>query len=196
MRVFAVTTIVLTTVLAMLPHEAQADHIAYDNTGGQTGLQNYGNNLGLDFTVNAPVHITSLGAFDNGDAANLAGVVGSSGITVGIFNLSTMALAANTTTVHFSPTDAGTQINGDAFMTTHFDLQPGNYAVVAFNDGNTNTNGGAERDQHRGHRQRIDHIHRHGPIQRHCHVAGISTESQWRTHESLRCGDLSILSGA
>ncbi len=41
----------------------------------------------------------------------------------------------------FSPTNAGTQINGDAFLPTNITLLDGSYRIVAFNDGNYNSNG-------------------------------------------------------
>ncbi len=130
----------LVAVVALPLAQVVADTIAYDNqpTGG---LQNYGNNLGLDFTVNSPILITQLGAFDNGVVANLNGVAGGTGIDVGIFSLSSETLVG--TSVHFnSTTDAGTQINADAFLPVHINLPAGNYTVVALNDGNYNSGGG------------------------------------------------------
>lgn len=127
---------------AVLPSAfANADTIAYDNPAGVSPLQNFGNNLGLEFNVTTPIRVTELGAFDNGVLANLEGTVGG-GIDVGIFNRTTMTLVGPT--VHFNSTsDAGTQINGDAFLPVNITLQNGSYAVVAFNDDNANTNGGA-----------------------------------------------------
>jgi len=121
---------------------AQASLIAYDNASGVGTLQNWTGSLGLDFTVNQPISVTSLGAFDNGVIANLIGSDGSSGVTVGIFNLATDTLVG--TEVTFTPTNAGTQINGDAFLSvTPFLLSTGNYTVVSFNDTNYNSQGGA-----------------------------------------------------
>jgi hypothetical protein len=126
-----------------------ADTIAYDNMGGivavlngnNPGIQNYGNDLGLDFTVNAPIRVTELGAFDNGNPNLLSGVNGTSGITVGIFNTTTGLQVGPSVT--FTPTNAGTQINGDAFLPTDITLLDGNYTIVAYNDGNYNQNGNA-----------------------------------------------------
>jgi hypothetical protein len=125
----------------------EADTIAYDNAGGITavlngnnpGIQNYGNDLGLDFTVNGPIRVTELGAFDNGNPNLLNGVNGTSGITVGIFNTTTGLQVGPSVT--FSASNVGTQINGDAFLPTNITLLDGNYTIVAYNDGNYNANG-------------------------------------------------------
>jgi hypothetical protein len=130
--------------IGLLPlARVEADTIAFDNASGVGGLQNYGNDLGLDFTVNAPIRVTELGAFDNGNPSLLTGVNGATpGITVGIFNTTTGLQVGPSVT--FTPTNAGTQINGDAFLPTDITLLAGNtYSVVAYNDGNYNSNGPA-----------------------------------------------------
>lgn len=128
--------------LTLLPAGLRADFIAYDNTNTNTSLnQNYGNNLGLEFDVNQAITITSLGAYDTGNPSQLNGPNGTSGVTVGIYNRNTQSLV--TPTVTFTPTNPGTQINSDAFLSiTPTTLGPGNYMVVAFNDNNYNSYGG------------------------------------------------------
>jgi hypothetical protein len=113
--------------------------IAYDNTftAGQPN-QDFGNSLGLDFNVNQTIQITALGAYDSGLTSQLSGVNGS-GVTVGIYDRTTDSLVAGSTTVTFTPSNAGTQINADAFLPVSFTLSPGSYSVVAFNDNNYNS---------------------------------------------------------
>lgn len=120
---------------------AHSGTIAYDN-GAVAQNQNYGGSLGLDFTVNGPISINQLGAFDSGLVANLAGRDGRSGVTVAIFNVATGLQVGPSVT--FSPTNAGTMINGDAFMSVKpFTLTSGTYSIVAANDINYNSQGGA-----------------------------------------------------
>lgn len=103
------------------------------------GLQDWNGRLGMDFTVVNPVLVTSLGAFDNGDITRLNGVTGA-GVDVAIFNLITGLQVG--TSVHFSATDAGSQMAGDvadAFKSVSgFVLTPGRYTIVAVNDRNYN----------------------------------------------------------
>lgn len=134
----------------LLAAQARAT-IAYDNPGGIPG-GTYGSttagmqdlplcSLGLNFTVNAPIVVTALGAFDNGLTANLAGADGSSGVTVGIYNDTTKLLVGST--VLFTASSFGTQNNGDAFKAiSPLALTAGTtYTVVAFNDDDFNTQG-------------------------------------------------------
>ena len=120
---------------------AGASTIAYDNQITLAPLQGFGDSLGLDFQVNTPISVSELGVFDNGLTSNLLGVDGQSGVTVQIYNISgTPTLIGPSVT--FTPTSAGFQVNGDAFMNvTPFLLGPGKYSVVAFNDDNYNTFG-------------------------------------------------------
>ncbi len=116
-----------------------ASIIAYDNgaPAHPAGIQNWQGNLGLDFTVDKTISVTALGAFDDGNPANLVGTR-HNGVVVGIFNLSTSSLVAPT--VLLTPTSFGSQINGDAFAAvTPFTLGPGNYSVVTLNDPNYNS---------------------------------------------------------
>jgi hypothetical protein len=93
--------------------------------------------LGLDFTVDKTISVTALGAFDDGNPANLVGTR-ANGVVVGIFNLSTSSLVAPT--VLLTPTSFGSQVHGDAFAAvTPFTLGPGNYSVVTLNDPNYNS---------------------------------------------------------
>jgi hypothetical protein len=124
--------------LIAIPRGASAD-IAFDNAAGVPagGIQNWVGNLGLDFIVNSPVTVTQLGAFDNGDTANLAGTAGG-GVTVGIFDVTSGLLVAPSLII--SPSSVGSQINGDFMVdVTPFDLTPGTYSIVTLNDVNYNT---------------------------------------------------------
>ena len=119
---------------------AGATTIAYDNVNLGQGNQDYGGSLGLDFTVNSPIFVTGLGAYDTGNPAQLIGQDASSGVTVYIAKLSNSTQIGPSVT--FTPTNAGTQINADAFLSVpEFVLPAGNYSVVAWNDNNYNTNG-------------------------------------------------------
>ena len=121
--------------------QTHADIIAYDNNASvpAAGIQNWQGNLGLDFTVNKTISVTALGAFDNGNPANLLGsnpTIG--GVTVGIFDLTTSTLVGPSEVI--TPINFGSQINGDAFVAiAPFVLGPGNYSVVSFNDPNYNS---------------------------------------------------------
>ena len=118
--------------------------VVYADLTSVSPLQNYGNLLGMDFQVTSAINITSLGAFDNGLAANLAGKDGS-GVTVGIFSLGGTLQGSS---VHFAAADIVTQTGGDAFKTvTSFVLAPGSYSIVALNDINYNSEGAANLTQ-------------------------------------------------
>jgi hypothetical protein len=132
------TAVGLILVLIAIPRGASAD-IAFDNAANvpANGIQNWVGNLGLDFIVSSPVTVTQLGAFDNGDTANLSGTVGA-GVTVGIFDVTSGLLAAPS--VIITPSSVGSQINGDFLVdVTPFDLSPGTYSIVTLNDANYNT---------------------------------------------------------
>jgi len=129
--------------VSSLPLVASADTIAYDNAAGSYPYQSYGagsiqnwvGSLGLDFNVNSPIEITALGAFDNGNSANLIGTT-ATGVTVGIYNASTEQLVGSS--VLFTPSSPSIQINGDAFLPTSLTLVKGSYTVVTFEDENYN----------------------------------------------------------
>ncbi len=123
--------------------QAHAAIIAFDNAAAQApaGIQNWKGNLGLDFTVNQTISVTALGAFDDGNPADLVGTR-ANGVTVGIYSLSTSSLVAPS--VLFTPANFGSQVNGDAFLAvTPFNLGPGKYTVVSLNDPNFNSGLGA-----------------------------------------------------
>jgi len=120
--------------------QANADFIAYDNHVTAKPLQNFGHNLGLDFHVNSMIRVPGLGAFNNGVMANLAGVDPTKGVTVGIFSLATGLLVGPS--VHFTAASVGgTQVGGDYFFATNYQLAVGDYSIVAFNDKNFNSQG-------------------------------------------------------
>ena len=126
----------------------QPNSIAFNNPGSIPSgeLQNFQGSLGLGFNVNAghSIYVTSLGAFDNGNTANLAGSDGHSGVTVGIYNQATGQLISQSLSETFTPSSSASQIGGDAFLpVTPFLLGPGHYSIVTFNDGNYNEDAGA-----------------------------------------------------
>lgn len=105
--------------------------------GSQNGLQDWQGNLGMDFKVNSSILVTALGAFDNSDISNLAGV-GGNGVQVAIFNVNTGLQVGPTAT--FTASGTGYILSGaDAFqLVSNFILGPGNYSIVSLNDKNYN----------------------------------------------------------
>jgi hypothetical protein len=105
-------------------------------SGSTNGLQDWNGRLGMDFTVNSSILVSALGAFDNGLTSRLDGVNGS-GVTVGIFSVSTGLLVGSSAS--FNPSGSYTQTGGDAFQTvSSFILTPGQYSIVAVDDRNYN----------------------------------------------------------
>jgi hypothetical protein len=123
----------------LLSGPAKADIVYQDSSAASNqGIQG---SIGMDFTVNQPILVTALGAFDSGTVANLAGVQGQ-GVQVGIFNLSTMLLVGPSVT--FQASGSYTQVGGDAFQSvTPFILGPGTYSIVSWDDLNRNVFGAA-----------------------------------------------------
>jgi hypothetical protein len=102
---------------------------------GNSGLQNWQGNLGMQFQVNSPLTVDALGAFDNGLTSELNGTTGN-GIQVGIFNSKGVLVGSS---VLFTTLSTVTQIAGDAFQfVTPFVLGLGNYSIVSLNDSNYN----------------------------------------------------------
>lgn len=133
--------ILTTALLAFSTSAMHADTIAYGNAAGVPGRQNFGNSLGLDFDVNSPIVVTQLGAFNDGDPNLLAGVSGGLGVTVAIYDRVTQTQVGQEVT--FTPSNPGTQVNGDAFLpVVPFTLEAGfQGSIVAFNDPNYNSEG-------------------------------------------------------
>jgi hypothetical protein len=140
MNRFIVTAAAAVVSLSLFGGAGRAAFIAYDNAAVQAN-QDFGHSLGLDFNVGAtPIAVTALGTFDSGNPAALSGVVGG-GVTVAIFNRTTQTQFGPSVT--FTPTNAGTPINGDAFLATDFELPAGfQGSIVAYNDNNYNSGGG------------------------------------------------------
>jgi hypothetical protein len=118
--------------LALLTTFAHAQTIAYD-AAVQPGNQAWTGNLGLDFTVNAPIVVTHLGAF-NANAPG--GFVGE--IEVGIFVNGVRVGPAATLTG-----TGGTLIHGNRFDTVQpaFILPAGNYSIVDVGHSASDLNG-------------------------------------------------------
>jgi PEP-CTERM motif len=120
---------------------SHAGIIAYDNAAVAAN-QGFGRSLGLDFNVSTTngILVTSLGAYDSGVLANLNGVNGS-GVTVAIYDRTTGLQFGPS--VHFTSSDAGTPINGDAFKNIPALFLANGFqgSIVAFNDVNYNSGG-------------------------------------------------------
>lgn len=108
----------------------------YDTTPVTLGNQNYGDNLGLDFTVNRAITVTSLGAFDSG----ADGI--STNVEVALYNLDTSSFVTS-----FVSFNGATATGGSAYAFKSIapvTLAAGNYSVIGrgFNsiDQNFNTN--------------------------------------------------------
>lgn len=144
---------------------ARAGIVAYDNTcvppnqGGGCTNQNFGNSLGLDFEVNAPIDVLALGMYNGGNDYQqyiYAGKDGESGITVLIYKIDspgcTTCNPSIVASVHFDASDfnsldpvtygEGQQIGAETFqyLPSAVELLPGYYSVVTFNDWNWNAN--------------------------------------------------------
>lgn len=122
--------------------QARADIIAYDNAS-VTPNQLFGNTLGMDFDVSQTITVTSLGAFF-GDNINNLTFQNPAGVTVGIFDSTSQTLVGSSVTI--SPSNFNTLVNGDAFINigTPIVLAAGfQGTIVALNDPNYNSNGGA-----------------------------------------------------
>jgi hypothetical protein len=106
----------------------------YGTSSATLGNQNYGDNLGLDFTVNRAVKVDALGAFDSG----ADGI--STNVEVALYNLDTASFV--TSFVNFSGSMA---TGGSAFAfkaITPVVLAAGNYSIIGrgFNSVDTNFN--------------------------------------------------------
>ncbi len=151
-------------VLTFLCAAATAGTIAYDNTCPSASCapnENFGNSLGLDFEVNSQTNVLALGMYDGGNdsfQSIFAGVDGSSGITVLIYQIASPGCASLAacapslvTSVHFDPSQfvsgnypGAQQIDAEDFLylSSPAVLQPGYYSIVTWNDWNWNSNGG------------------------------------------------------
>lgn len=132
-RLLAAAALVAVT---LAPAAQAATVIAYSFSGAQASNQNFNGQLGMDFTVDTPITVTSLLAFDAG--AN--GFAPGTSITVGIFTQGGALVGSSQT---FTGT-AGVVMGGSyRSLPVSFNLPVGNYSVVAqgFNgaDGNYNT---------------------------------------------------------
>ena len=132
----------------------------------QGSQQNYGNSLGLDFEVLAPIDVLALGMYDGGNDSYpyiFNGVAGTDfttliptvqqvvGVTVLIYNIPADGPATIVASVYFNPANfnlsqpnngEGQQINAEnfLFLSSAVELQPGNYSVVTWNDWDWNVN--------------------------------------------------------
>jgi hypothetical protein len=104
--------------------------IAYLWPAGQAGAQAFSGSIGMDFTVNQPINITSLGVFDHlGD-----GISGT--LTTTIWNLST-GTAVPGAVMTFNNADPGALIGSARFKPIPtITLPPGSYSVASSGHGN------------------------------------------------------------
>jgi Hint domain len=101
------------------------DGIALEYPVTLTGNQAYTGSLGMDFTVNSPVTIYDLGAFNDGQTTMAAS------ITVGVYNVVTEQLVSQLITLSGT---AGSQIENGRFasLNTPLVLNSGQYSIVAW----------------------------------------------------------------
>lgn len=105
---------------------------AFDLASPVQGNQAYGATIGLIFTVNSPINVTSLGAFDaalpTGAAHTLAGT-----LTTTIYNQTTQA-AVSGLSASFSAADPGTLLGGYLYKSVGglngVTLAPGTYVIA------------------------------------------------------------------
>jgi hypothetical protein len=120
--------------VAILASHARAEVWAY--TDPSQGSQNWPGNLGLDFTVNTPIYVDSLGVYNQAGS----GLVAGGPISVAIYDSSgdqiTSAVFSNGSTYALSPGgyDLTQGIPGVV-------LGPGNYSVVAVGFSSSDLNG-------------------------------------------------------
>jgi hypothetical protein len=121
---------VASTLAFALPAAAQTK--VYDTPTTTAPNQNWQGTMGLDFTVNAPVKITQLGAFD----AFQDGIQGD--VWVGIYDLSTSNLLTS------MDLKGAVASSGSAYafkdMLTPLVLGPGNYQLAAWGFGTSDPN--------------------------------------------------------
>jgi hypothetical protein len=139
MRHFLSSTLVLALlvggIFVPLPAEA-VPIIAYDVAAGEPGNQGFTGSLGLDFNVNAPISVLSLGVFDAGQD----GIVGT--LYAQIFERSTPSAVAGAGPLSF--TDSSDPLtNGSRFqdLSSPVTLGPGSYSIVAWGFSNSDLNG-------------------------------------------------------
>ncbi|HEY1685151.1 MAG TPA: autotransporter-associated beta strand repeat-containing protein [Tepidisphaeraceae bacterium] len=117
----------------------RADNIAI-NAPPEAGNQAFALGLGIDFTVNAPIEITSLGVFD--DNANGIAPLGSGGddtltaVLYGGVDPSDRTAGTVLATQNFTTSNPGTLASGSSFrfitLTTPITLQPGRYDIAGY----------------------------------------------------------------
>ena len=123
------TMVVAPFAMLLVASSASGQITAY-YSAVQTGNEAWPGNLGLDFNVNTPIVVSSLGAFDSGGAGFVSETSGKS-VQVGIFNRSTMLQVGGTLT--FTSASPGTLEGGYRFKTlaTPIALAAGQYSIVA-----------------------------------------------------------------
>ena len=131
-RLLAATALVAVT---LAPAAQAASVIAYSFSGAQVGNQPYTQAMGSDFTVNTPITVTSLLAFDH----NADGFTAGTSITVGIFTQTGVQVGASQVF-----TGSAGVIKGGSFrsLPVSINLPAGDYSIVGqgFNVNDPNYN--------------------------------------------------------
>jgi len=131
-RLLAATALVAVT---LAPAAQAASVIAYSFSGPKAGNQDYTQAMGSDFTVNTPIIVNSLLAFDH----NADGFTAGTSITVGIFTQTGVQVGASQVF-----TGSAGVIKGGSFrsLPVSIYLPAGNYSIVGqgFNSNDQNYN--------------------------------------------------------
>lgn len=116
-----------------------ADNIAI-NAPPEPGNQGFGEGLGIDFTVNAPIQITALGVFDdNADGIAPLGSGGDDTLTAVLYggvDPADRTAGSVLATQTFTTSNPGTLAAGSSFrfipLATPITLQPGRYDIAGY----------------------------------------------------------------
>jgi hypothetical protein len=114
---------------------AGVSFMPYQISAGDTVNQFWPGSLGMDFTVNAPIVVTSFGAWEPN------GIPAGATLTASIYNQTTQAVVYSQNFTSVAPGTPGAANVG--FISVNDYLAPGNYALVGdgFGIGNYNTYG-------------------------------------------------------
>jgi hypothetical protein len=137
------THLVVLTMLAGSPSALGAVVVAFDYNVGVVGQQNNGPwALGNDFTVNTPITVTALGAFDSGSDG-----IFTSPVDVALYDADSGALVSQV--VNFSTASPGVAIGGSRFkdLVVSLNLPAGFHGSIVGSNyggaGGTEVNGNA-----------------------------------------------------
>ncbi len=133
------------TIVALCAVSVHAGTAAYQVPEGKAGTQEFGGSLGMDFIVNTPIRVTSLGVFDdNSDGVNLdlGARLWSRDINGTPDDFSDDTAIAALADAMFSGADAGSLLGGSRFKAiAPLVLPPGDYTMGAWGYGAGERNG-------------------------------------------------------